>query len=206
MEHNLPVSGGVLSSGELLFQGRADGMFRSYRADNGEVVWEFDAKTGIAAPAISYKVNGTQYVAIMAGWGGPEVLWNTGFGRGKVGNGRLLVFALGHDKALAYEEEKLAQVIPDFEVKANEEELFEGSVLYTRHCARCHGVGAHSSGLTPDLRFSSTAVHQEIETIVLGGAREVLGMPSFKGDLNLVQLKNIQAYILTQSKLAVAQR
>ena len=205
VEHNLPVSGGVLSSGELLFQGRADGKFRSYRADNGKVVWEYDAKTGVAAPPITYKVNDTQYIAVMAGWGGPEVLWNTGFGRGKVGQGRLLVFALGQDQTLAYKEEKLAQVIPDFEVKANEEELMEGSVLFTRHCARCHGVGAHSSGLTPDLRFSSTAVHQQIENIVLGGTKEVLGMPSFKEDLNLVQLKHIQAYILTQSKMAVAQ-
>ena len=50
---SLPLveSGGVLTTaGNLVFQGRSDGMFCAYRATDGKKLWEFDAGTGIMAP------------------------------------------------------------------------------------------------------------------------------------------------------------
>src|SRR5262249_40500373 len=85
--------GGVLATaGNLVFQGRADGVLAAYRANDGKQLWQFDAGTGIAAPPVTYLANGVQYVSVMAGYGGggPDP---TG-GQVKPGYGRILTFAV----------------------------------------------------------------------------------------------------------------
>src|SRR6516165_5101181 len=63
--------GGVLTTaGNLVIQGRADGVLAAYRANDGKPLWQADAGTGIMAPPVTYLVNGVQYVSVMAGWGG----------------------------------------------------------------------------------------------------------------------------------------
>ena len=70
-------SGGVLASaGDLVFQGRSDGIFLAYRASDGKKLWEYDTGTGILAPPVTYMVEGVQYVTVMAGWGGVPGLLN----------------------------------------------------------------------------------------------------------------------------------
>jgi len=206
VEQPLPVSGGVLSTaGNLIFQGRADGDFSAYRATDGQLLWEFNAGTGIGAAPITYRVNGIQYVAVMAGWGGAEVLWNSGFGQGKVGKGRLLIFALDHSSELVMEEEKIIPVPkPDFKLEVSAEELAAGFSSYMTYCGRCHGANAISRGLTPDLRYTTTTTHEVFNKIVLEGVREVLGMPSFGEDLTTKETKSIQAYILGEARKAAA--
>jgi hypothetical protein len=81
-----PRSGGTLATaGNLVFHGRADGHFVAYRATDGKTLWEFDTGVGIMAGPMTYAVNGTQYVAVMAGWGGPTTLGNRPIGKGKIG-------------------------------------------------------------------------------------------------------------------------
>jgi hypothetical protein len=70
---DLPLveSGGVLATGgNLVFQGRSDGIICVYRATDGKKLWEFDAGTGIMAPPVTYLRDGVQYVTLMVGWGG----------------------------------------------------------------------------------------------------------------------------------------
>ena len=67
------------------------------------------------------------------------------------------------------------------------------------YCARCHGPDVESSGLVPDLRYATSETHEGIEGIVLGGARQALGMPSFAADLDVDQVRAIQAYILERA-------
>ena len=63
-------NGGTLTTaGNLVFQGRADGKIVAHHARTGEVLWLFDAGLGISAPPIAYRVNGTQYVAVLVGRG-----------------------------------------------------------------------------------------------------------------------------------------
>ena len=90
-------SGGVLATaGNLIFQGRSDGVFCAYRATDGKKLWQFDAGTGIMAPPVTYLLNGAQYVTLMVGWGGSAGLNNIpGSGVVKPGYGRVLTFALG---------------------------------------------------------------------------------------------------------------
>ena len=47
----------------------------------------------------------------------------------------------------------------------------------------------------PDLRYATKPVHEQFESIVLGGAREMLGMPSFKRILNAEQVRAGLAFL-----------
>src|SRR5204863_6811383 len=64
-------NGGVLSTaGNLVFQGTGMGDFTAVNAKTGEQLWSSPVQTGVIAAPITYEINGTQYVAIMAGSGG----------------------------------------------------------------------------------------------------------------------------------------
>jgi quinohemoprotein ethanol dehydrogenase len=194
--------GGVLTTAaNLVFQGRADGIFAAYRASDGRELWKFDAGTGIMAPPVTYSVGGVQYVSVMAGWGGADGQFNAP-NRGKVkpGYGRMLTFALGGTAALAARPYgHTERPVPAISVTATSEALHDGGLLYTAQCAGCHGLGV-VAGPLPDLRYASKAVHEQFEAIVLGGARSRLGMPSFKDLLSAEQVRAIQAYILSRAK------
>ncbi|MFY9527391.1 MAG: PQQ-dependent dehydrogenase, methanol/ethanol family [Candidatus Acidiferrales bacterium] len=197
-----PMSGGTLTTaGNLVFQGRADGKLRAYRATDGKLLWEFDAGVGIAAPPMTYAVDGTQYVAVLAGWGGPTVLYNRPVGRGKVGPGELLSFSLGGSATLPHYERVVPPVpMPSFRVAASRAELEEGRVLYATFCARCHGMNVVSGGSVADLRFVAAPTHGMFEEIVRGGLRREFGMPSFSEDLTSAQARLIQAYVLDRAR------
>ncbi|MFZ5508667.1 MAG: pyrroloquinoline quinone-dependent dehydrogenase [Pseudomonadota bacterium] len=63
-----PLIGGVLATaGNLVFNGEGNGWFRAYDAATGKKLWEFQCGAGVNAPAVSYMVNGKQYVAVAAG-------------------------------------------------------------------------------------------------------------------------------------------
>ncbi|MNR12777.1 Quinohemoprotein alcohol dehydrogenase ADH IIB precursor [compost metagenome] len=69
-------------------------------------------------------------------------------------------------------------------------------MIYANNCLACHGVGAMSGGLTPDLRKSDPAIYAAFETIVLKGALEPLGMPNFGKYLTTDDLDKIKAYLV----------
>jgi alcohol dehydrogenase (cytochrome c) len=63
-----PMIGGVLATGGgLVFTGEASGAFGAYDAKTGARLWSYRFVGGVNAPAISYAVNGTQYIAVAAG-------------------------------------------------------------------------------------------------------------------------------------------
>jgi len=193
--------GGVLTTaGNLVFQGRSDGMLAAYRATDGQRLWEFDAGTGIMAPPVTYLVNGVQHVSVMVGWGGPDGAFNAPE-RGKVrpGYGRILTFALGGTATLSVPAFGHTEPpAPAIVMKASPETIHEGGLLYRAQCAQCHGTNA-VAGPLPDLRYATKAVHEQFEAIVLGGTRASLGMPSFKDLLGADQVHAIQAYILSRA-------
>ena len=202
VEHPNPKSGGTLSTaGNLVFQGRADGTLGAYRATDGKLLWKFDAGVGIAAPPMTYVVDGTQYLAVLAGWGGPMVLSNRPAGKGKVGFGQLLSFSLGGSATLPRYERMVPPVpMPEFKVAASQHEIEEGGTLYGTFCRRCHGVDVASGGSVPDLRFAEVPIHQTFEQIVRGGTRREFGMPSFADDITSAQVRLIQAYVLDRAR------
>ena len=63
-----PMIGGALATaGNLVFAGEGNGWFKAYDAMNGKTLWKYQCGAGVNAPAVSYTVNGKQYIAVAAG-------------------------------------------------------------------------------------------------------------------------------------------
>jgi len=60
------------------------------------------------------------------------------------------------------------------------------------------------AGALPDLRYATLDVHRQFLSIVLGGARQELGMPSFGDSLTAQQAEAIQAYVLSRAAESAA--
>ena len=84
-------------------------------------------------------------------------------------------------------------------MNASRETLHEGRLLYGTYCFSCHGINAVAGSL-PDLRYASATVHRQFVDIVLGGARESRGMPSFKDALTEKQVRAIEGYVLFRAE------
>ena len=188
-------NGGTLSTdGNLVFQGTADGRFVAYSADKGEKLWEIAVGTGVIAPAVTYEVDGTQYVSVMAGWGGAFALTG-GNATGATAAGRLLTFSLNGKGMI--EETAIKSSIPSIiETSFAQDRAAAGSVEFARWCAVCHGIAAQGGGAIADLRYSAPGAFQKYEQIVLEGAYSSRGMPSFKQWLKADDVDKIRAYVL----------
>ena len=83
------LSGGTLATaGGLVFSGEEDGHLDAHDAETGKILWRFQCGAGISGPAITYALDGRQYVAVAAG--GASFTKASGFGTGDA----LVVFAL----------------------------------------------------------------------------------------------------------------
>lgn len=204
VEYEGPLNGGILTTaGNLVFQGTADGRFVAYDAETGALVWEANVQTGIVAAPMTYEIDGVQYIAVMAGWGGVGL--PSGDARqtaaAKYGNeGRLLVFSLEGTEILP--ELALRDLsIPDHEdVQATEEQIRNGEIEYMAVCSLCHGALAVSSGVLPDLRRMSPAVKEHFQDIVRGGMLEDNGMASFGDLLSEQDVQDIYSYIIKRAR------
>jgi quinohemoprotein ethanol dehydrogenase len=194
--------GGTLATaGNLVFQGRSDGIVAAYRATDGKQLWTFDAGTGIVAAPVTYRIGEVQFVSVMAGWGGPNGLSNDPtYGPVKPGFGRLVTFRIGGSAALkapAFGHKD--PPVPAITTKAPAKTVHEGKLLFDDHCSGCHGSKAIAGGL-PDLRYSTKETLEGIEAIVLDGRLASAGMPSFRKILNAEQVRAIQAYIVARAQ------
>jgi quinohemoprotein ethanol dehydrogenase len=197
------LNGGVLTTaGNLVFQGTTDGYLYAYKADTGERVWAQNIETGIIAPPVTYTVDGVQYVAVLAGWGGTNL--SSGDARtsaaAKYGNdGRLLVFKIGGTGELP----KLAlrdQSIPEWPaLTADAATVKKGESSYGRHCSFCHGQFVISTGVTPDLRRIDENVRSHFQDIVRGGMLKDNGMASFADLVTKEDVDAIKAYIQSRA-------
>ncbi|MFV0477742.1 MAG: PQQ-dependent dehydrogenase, methanol/ethanol family [Parahaliea sp.] len=205
--HSNLWNGGLLSTaGNLLFQGNADGEFVAYRADNGETLWSSPAYTGIVAAPITYEIDGEQYIAVIAGWGGAMVSFGEIAKRsvkhtppGGSNYSRLLVYRLGGKAALPLpvKQETVQPEPPPLE--ADEATLATGLDIYLNTCHYCHGEGAISGTTIPDLRMMDATTHDEFLAIVLGGLRHEKGMPGFAHRLSVDEANAVHAYLIKQA-------
>ncbi|MDA1076233.1 MAG: c-type cytochrome, partial [Proteobacteria bacterium] len=192
--HALPstFNGGVLATTTgLLFQGEGNGMFTVRNTDDGERLWEFDAKGSFSAPVISYMIEGTQYVASMVS---PSLEYLT--------SGTLLVFKLNGTAVLPEPDRRSLDIPQQAPLTASAETLDLGNALYHEHCALCHrGLGVVSivATATPDLRMMSEETRQAFPAIVLGGTKQDLGMPGFAGALNVDEVEAVRAFVASKA-------
>jgi alcohol dehydrogenase (cytochrome c) len=65
-----PLLASVLATaGGLVFTGDPEGYFFALNAATGEKVWQFQTGSGHRGSAVTYAVNGRQYIATPSGWG-----------------------------------------------------------------------------------------------------------------------------------------
>ncbi len=197
-----PWNGGILATGGgLVFQGNSSSEFAAYSASSGEKLWSFGAQTGIVAPPITYSVDGEQYVAVLAGWGGAYAITADGHlidSQGPVRNvSRLLVFKLGAGGELPAELELASLPLDPPPSRASEEVIAAGATKYARYCAVCHAPGAVGSTVLPDLRRSGTLGNaQSWAAVVHDGILKDNGMVSFADSMSREEIEAIRAYVI----------
>jgi len=194
-------AGGVLSTaGNLVIQGDTGGTLTVFAADTGRILRRINAGTSIIAAPMTYKIEGQQFVAVMAGLGGGMGLYTpyrpqtAAF---KYGNdGRIIVLKLD-----GCDEPKPALVVDEPFTKpppreGTPESIAQGAMLYTKQCSRCHVMGR---GILPDLRRMSAATHSIFYDIVLHGVYVRKGMGRFDDVLSESDARTIHAYLLSEA-------
>ncbi len=212
IEHPAFWNGGLLTTaGNLLFQGTGDGRLVAYSADEGKILWAVPTMVGIVAPPVTYSVDGEQYVAVMAGYGGAGAI-TAGDPRtmasGKYFNeGHVLAFKLGGTVPMPKIAERNLDIPEPPAIAATPAQLENGKSKFASTCMVCHGPLVISGGVVPDLRRLPAEKHALFKQIVYDGIIHGAGMPRM-GDLVTEQdVHDIQAYIVeraNQDRAAVA--
>jgi quinohemoprotein ethanol dehydrogenase len=192
-------SGGVLATGSgIVFEGTIDKTLAAYDAATGKKLWQSDAQTVPVAAPIAYAVDGVEYIAVNAGWGGglAHVQANS-FRDLHVSPARLLVYRLGGKAQLPPLPPEQAPPPPAPYVRAPEAVIQKGAALYAKNCALCHGQLAR--GGIKDLRRMSPDTSAHFNDIVLGGARQKEGMASFADLLSKDDADAIHNYLIARA-------
>lgn len=73
-------------------------------------------------------------------------------------------------------------------------------LVYHVHCSHCHGLGAISGGVVPDLRYSNEPTRMLFHDIVLKGTLLSKGMPNMGDRLTAADVDAIKAYVGTRAQ------
>jgi quinohemoprotein ethanol dehydrogenase len=192
---------GVLATaGGLVFQGTGTGHFCAYDALSGQKLKDIDVGTSIGAGPMSYSIDGTQYIAVMAAWGGGG--WNfahptsAAYQRGN--EGRIIAFKLDGGPTPVPARLPPIQPIPrPPTLTASAEMVQKGGDLFKAHCSSCH-LNVPGT-LAPDLRRMTPETHEAFRQIVLGGALIKAGMPPWDDVLSPADADAIHAYLISIS-------
>jgi quinohemoprotein ethanol dehydrogenase len=191
-------SGGVMAtSNGLVMQGSSDGYLNIYDARNGKMLRRINIGTGIMAAPMAYEIDGTQYVAVAAGFGGA---FNSYFLPGWVAaerenNPRLLVFKLdGAPVKLAALRTATPLLPAPAKFRGTPSQVARGAALFGTNCARCHGDSTGSGGY-PNLWKMTPETHDAFSSIVLDGSFAYAGMAAFGDILSKSDARDIHAYL-----------
>jgi quinohemoprotein ethanol dehydrogenase len=154
----------------------------------------------MAAP-MTYRVNGTQYIAIVAGYGGGGVILGAPLdpesAAYRYGNdGRIIALKIG-GPPVPLPTLRTDLPLPEPPARPTDAaQIAAGEVLYNRFCSRCHVTGR---GNLPDLRRLAPATHALFNSIVLGGAYTMKGMGRFDDVLSPADAEAVHAYLIDQA-------
>lgn len=200
--HDSGVPGGTLATaGDLVFQGIGQGRFAAFDAVTGDRLWSSEVGIDVMAPPVTYRVDGEQFIAVLAGVGGSQGNHLSEFDHDNAG--RLLSYKLDGKATLPAVAIRPKRSVSRPPLDVPIETLERGRQAYAENCFSCHGLGLHSSGLYPDLRTASPETHEQWDAIVRGGIRTHKGMPSFADAVDAEDAKAIQAYVLDRASKRV---
>lgn len=191
--------GGILSTPDLIFQGTRTGFLKVYDAKNGQILKEIFTGTGIMAAPMTYSINGEQYVAVMAGYGGaPTASYPEDAIMHEYQNyGRILAFKL-HGNATPLPPKKIKIEVPEPpEIQIKSELLDKGVEKYMEHCGSCHGgFGENHRSQHPDLSKMQKPTHKLFFDIVIGGILSENGMASFSNSITEEEVEAIHHFLI----------
>src|SRR6266852_6061564 len=173
--------GGVMSTaGNLVFQGRGSGELWVYAADTGKVLKVIKTGSHLMAAPMTYSVNGEQFVAIQAGYGGAAITVGpippSSAALKYQNTNRIIAFKIGGG-AVPTPAPRVEEPFekPPIET-ATKAEIDAGEIKFAEECSRCHVLGPSS---TPDLRKLNAGLHAAFKDIVLKGVLAPAGMERF---------------------------
>ena len=152
----------------------------------------------MAAPT-TYSIDGEQYVAVMAAYGGAET---SGYLADGVvfqyeNKGRIIAFKLGGTETPLPPKRKPAEITKPPAMKVKEELVERGAYLYNFYCDICHGkFGDRHLSQHPDLSQLPEAKHMLFKDILLKGILSQNGMANFSNSLNEADVEAIHSFLL----------
>jgi quinohemoprotein ethanol dehydrogenase len=132
--------GTMTTASNLVFQGRADGVFVAYDAENGKELWSVNLGLGISAPPVTYTIDGEQRIALLVGWGGsgPNISGSMAAQYGwayKAQPRRVISFALGANQPLPPTPPQVfPKAIDVAGLEIDEAQAVAGNALYGETC------------------------------------------------------------------------
>ncbi|WP_230206857.1 c-type cytochrome [Novosphingobium sp. Gsoil 351] len=200
------VNGGVLSTGGgLVFQGDGDGRFNAYSATDGRKLWSFDARDSIMAAPVTYLANGRQLVSVVVGFGGAvalvggELVWDRQGPRRNLS--RVLTFALDGRATLPVRSAPTRIPVAVVPAVGDAAMIEAGRRLYLNTCAVCHGAGAKSGGVLPDLRRSAALRDRAMFHAIVGeGILSERGMAGFSANYDPGKIETLRAYLAKRAR------
>ena len=191
---SVAYSGVLTTKGNLVFVGHNDGRLIAFDAKTGDELWSYKMDAGANAPAITYEIDGEQYISIYAAG---NALAGTKHGD------KVYTFKLGGDLPEGQFTEANnggSVTIPvatntDGENKEDTSTVSvdDGLSLYKSSCLACHGDAGANGHNGPNLQDSkmSDDYGAVVKQITEGG----LSMPAFKDVLTEAEIEAIAKYI-----------
>jgi quinohemoprotein ethanol dehydrogenase len=171
-------SGTLTTAGNLVFNSQGQNLV-AYRADNGEKLWTGAMGVNAGSGAMSYMVDGEQYIAAIA-------------------NARVVAFKIGGTATLPPPPATISQVLNPPANFGTEAQVKSGADMYTNSCGICHEGQARNSTSAPDLRYSPfLANNVAFKSVVIDGIKVDGGMKSFKGALTDANVEDIRAHLVS---------
>jgi quinohemoprotein ethanol dehydrogenase len=194
-------AGALATEGGLVFHGNLAGKLNVYSAETGKLLKSIETGTSILAAPMTYKVDGVQYVAVQAGWGGGGWPFVPPYSAAyKYGNAnRLLAFKLDGGAV------PLPKPLPPLEVApppppqlagVTPATIARGQTLFFENCTICHSNQPRS--ISPDLRRMTPERHEFFNQILLEGLLMPNGMPRWDDVLAKSDVDAIHAFLIDE--------
>src|SRR5690606_31678448 len=203
----LAVGGVLTTAGNLVVHGTSSGKLMGRRPDSGELLEQVEGGTGIMAAPVTCALDDTQFIAVLAGFGGAMApLYPAESAAYRYQNyGRLLAFRLGGGETPLPPARQAQATPPPPQLEGvTPERIQRGAGHFFTYCVFCHGgQGEARLSAYPDLFRMPAATHAAFENIVHGGLLAPNGMASFADVLSREDVADIQAF-LAQGQAALA--